>query len=167
MIVAKKSYDTEKYISYGNYAYDYKRYTENDTENEVRKAIKQNKAKHKADVRKKLKLITSVIVMLFAGMLIVGRYAAITELNNRSLALQNSISENQKINDDLNLELLKYCDIKQIEQYATAEIKMVRPDLNNVVHIDVANTDKDEQTAKVEDTQKKVSFLDRIISFFE
>lgn len=165
MIVAKKSYNTANYTGYGNYAYDYKRY--NEDENDDKKAINQNKAKHKTDVRRKLKLITSVLLMLFIGMLIVGRYAVITELNNQSLNLQNSISQNRKINDDLNLELLKYCDIKQIEEYATTEIKMVRPDLNKIVHINVAGTNKDDKTAKNEEKPKQVSFLDEIISFFE
>lgn len=164
MIVAKKTYSASSYV-YGNHAYDYKDYET--YKNEDKKTDKETSASHKSTVKRKLKLISTVIIMLLVGTLIVGRYALIMNLNSQSISLRKSISENQKLNDDLKLQLMKYCDITQIEEYASSQIQMVRPESYNIVYIDVSETYEVGETEKEKEDPQKVSFLGRIISFFE
>lgn len=164
MIVAKKSYNALNYAAYDNYALDYKN---NDYEEQERKDGKETRVKPKTTVKKKLKLVFSVVMLLLFGMLIVARYAMIMDLNGQSISLKNKISENQKINEELKLQLMGYCDIKKIEEYASSEIKMVRPESNNIVYINIPNTNKNDEKKEQDKSTQKVSLIDRIISFFE
>lgn len=164
MIVAKKSYNTAGNVAYDNNAYDYKRYTDNETRE---KSKDEKKAKHQLAVKRKLKLLAAVAVMVLIGTLIVGRYAIIMDLSGQSISLKNTISENKKNGDDLRIQLMKYCDIKEIEKYATAEIKMVRPDNKSIVHINIASVNDSTKEDKPVDKPQEVSLLGKIIGFFQ
>lgn len=168
MIVAKKSYNTLNYAVNDNYAYDYRKY--DIEENERIKNEKLKTVKRKSAVKRKIKLMSAAIVMFVLGTLIVGRYALIMDLNNQSINLRTEISENQKVNDDLKLQLMKYSDITRLEKYATEEIKMVRPGINNIIHVNVAGLKPQGSQAKQdkqEEPSEKLSFFGKIISFFE
>lgn len=162
MVVAKKDRSTYGPISYGSEAYDYKKYEE------PRKKHK-NLANHKNKTNRKrqLKLISMVALMLCTGMLIVGRYALIVNLNKQYLDLKNALAENEKANETLNIKLMKYYDIKEIEKNATTKLNMVRPDSSNIVYINIDNIDKKKNVANVDKSSKpEVGFIGKIAKFF-
>lgn len=166
MVVAKKNNSGYAYESFGNIAYDYKIY-EDATEKENKKNEAKRRAKHieKARFIKQMKLLGMVALMLCTGVFIVGRYALMASLTSQCSELKSKITENQKINDDLKIQLMKYDDIKQIEKIATTELNMVRPESNNIVHINV--DEGSSNVASAENTQKQDSgLINKLISFF-
>lgn len=163
MIVAKSRSNTSNYTVYGNYAYDFDKYNEDSFNSDPKGQT--TKKPNKSALKKRLKLMSIVILLFCTGMLIVGRYAIIMNLNNMCINTKNSLIENQKISEELRLQLIKYYDIKQIEKIATSEIKMVRPNSDSVVHIVVAEGIKKNTADKLEDKPKEIGFLGRIISF--
>jgi len=163
LIVAKNRYSALNYYGHGNNAYDYRRYEE-ETPEEYKK-IKNNKMLHKIRIKKRFKLISSVLLILCTGMLIVGRYSLIMNLSGQNSDIKNTLAESQKNNEILKVNLLKYYDIKQIEKTATSEIKMVRPDNNSIVRIDISDNNESE-AKETESKPQDVSFIGRIINFF-
>lgn len=164
MIVAKNSISAYNPISYGNTAYDYEKY-EYERQNYKHKI--HTKQRNKVNRQKQLKLIGMVVMMLCTGMLIVGRYALIVKLNRQYINMKNELAENQKANEALNIELMKYYDIKQIEKNATTELNMVRPENSNIVHIDIDSSEENSRVASADDAAKpEGGLIGRIVKFF-
>lgn len=167
MIVAKKSYSNYAYdnYAYDDYSYDFER---QDSYSETKKSIKkQLDVKHKVKIKAQLKMITMVILMFGIGTLIVSRYAMIMNLSNQSKDIKSSIAMNQKENEQLKLELMKYYDIKQIEHDATAELNMVRPTSQNTVYISVQAKDIEGKIDGSSSQYRKAGILDKFASLFE
>lgn len=161
MIVAKNS-SSNRYI-YDNYAIDYEKYEH--FEKPEKKTAKAPGVKKRVNIKKRLKLIVLVVSMFCMGTLIVGRYALIMSLNNQCKEIKNSITESRKENEQLNLELLKYNDIKQVEKDATTELSMVRPSHANIVYLSV-EAEKEPDGFGEDKEELKVGLIDRIAGFF-
>lgn len=160
MIVAKSS-SSSRYV-YDNYAIDYERYER--YEKPEKKATKAP-VKKKPNLKHRVKMVVLVITMFCTGVLIVGRYAMIMNLNNQCKEIKNNITKNLKENERLNIELLKYYDIKQVEKDATTELNMIRPSHANIVYLTVES--KKEADIIEEDVEPlKVGLIDRIVDFF-
>lgn len=163
MVVAKKAYNTGNYPVYGNYAYQPDRYEENyiKTKKDVAKSIRES---HMKQVKKRLKLIGMVAAMFCMGMLIIGRYVIIMEMNSESSAVQKNITVAQKENEDLKIQLSKSDNITTIEKTASSDLGMVQPDSSDMVHI---KTPVQKVAVSTSENQKNVSFLDKILKFFD
>lgn len=161
MIVAKKSYNSQ-YV-YDNYAVDYRRYEQNTDTNE--KPDKTPGVSKKKKVKNKLKIISMVFLMFCIGTLIISRYAFIMNLNNQCKNIKESIAKNQKVGENLRLELLKYYDIKQIEKDATTELGMVRPKNINIVYLSFDEQDKNDKAVETAGQSNKIGLLDKIMNF--
>lgn len=166
MVVAKKAYDYEDYPVYGNHAYLPDRWDrhEEDYKKAKKDLAKSLKESHMKKVKKRLKLITMVAGVFLMGTLIIGRYAMIMELNNQSSAIQKSITLSQKENEDLKLQLAKTGNIAAIEKTASSNLGMIQPDSSDIVHI---KTPVQRVAVSHSEGQKEVSFLNRILGFFE
>jgi len=164
LIVAKKSYDSTKYEVYGNHAMDLDRYDESVS---VKRHSKKSTAiRRNNNVKKQLKLIMMVALMLCTGTIIIGRYAMIMSLNNQCISLKNSIDANQKENDNLKLELLKYYNINDVERVAISDLSMVQPSISEVVHLNVPLKSGPGEGDKEDTASKKVGMIGKIIKFF-
>lgn len=169
MVVAKKAYNTGDYPVYGNYAYQPERVYQPDrhkedyikTKKDVANSLRES---HMKQVKKRLKLIGIVAAMFFIGMLIIGRYAIIMELNSQSSVVQKNIAAAQKENEDLKIQLAGKDNITTIEKAASSDLGMVQPDSSAMVHI---KTPVQKVTVSTNENQKDVSFLDRILKFFD
>jgi len=164
LIVAKNSYSySRSNYAYDNYAYDYEKY--NSYAEEKKKDKREKKQKHSINLKSRLKLMTIVLVMFCTGMLIVGRYALIMNLNNQCMALKNKIAANQKENENLKLELMNFYDIKQIEKDATTKLSMVRPTGANTVSISIQGQDKSNEPENMIAHVGVEGLINRIVSF--
>lgn len=169
MVVAKKTYNTVEYPVYGNHAYLPERDYQHDRDEEKYIKTKKDVAKslqisHMKKVKKRLKLISMVAALFFMGLLIIGRYAMIMELNNKSSAVQGNIQLAQKENEDLKLQLAKNDDITAIEKTAASQLGMIQPDSSDIVHI---KAPAQKVAASDSKSQKDVSFLATILNFFD
>lgn len=176
MVVAKKDYEDPYYTGSSNNAYDFDFDYDNrnyrdyyDTKNEEyienkKRVNKSLKEKHKKKVKGQLKLLLSIFVISSISLLILARYVMIMDLNNDINKLKKEVVNSEKMNENLKVELMKHCDIKEIEKVASSKLGMVHPSGINTVYLDVKkdnNVNKDE-TVKEE---KKVSFIDKIVKY--
>jgi cell division protein FtsL len=164
LIVAKNNYTSARYGVYGNHALD------NDNYNDYIDTKVETKANHKKirimKLIKRLKVLICVFLMLCTGLFIVSRYVVIMNLNSQSRAIKAEIVKYEKENENLNMELSTYCDIKQIEKVASTELNMIHPSLSNTVSINSMNINQDINVVK-KDSQDKISgFIGMVLSYF-
>lgn len=161
MVVAKK---VSTYSTYGNTAYDLREYNKDDDTN--KKNSQNKKHVNKLKLRKQFRLVCVAFLMLCIGTLVVGRYAYMMNLNNQIDQYKKVLADNQSKNDELKIQLMKSDDIKQVEKVATTELNMVRPDSNNIVHINIEQADQGSKVASAETATKPQYFIKKITDFF-
>jgi cell division protein FtsL len=85
----------------------------------------------------KLKAIFIVLVIFGLGLLILSRYALIMEMHSQALSMKQTLEENKKENEDLQIQLMTTNNIRDIERVAIKELGMVKPNSSNTVYISV------------------------------
>lgn len=160
MIVADNDSREYEYI-YGNTAYDYRKKEYKDINKKNRELNRKN---YINSLKKKVKSLAICFIMMIMSTIIVGRYATIINLNQQNLALKKNISENRKINEDLKLQLMKYENIKEINEVATNNLNMIRPDTVNIIHIRLDSTPLDLNN-KEDIPDSSITIIDKIKVF--
>ena len=104
---------------------------------------------------KKITMMKSVIAIFLVGMVIMARYSMIYA-NQKSISnIKTQISKTKYKNDDLRIYLMKFKDIKNVDDVARNKFKMVEPSVNNTYYYDLGK-DNFEDNKKV---NKSVSNL--------
>ena len=79
-------------------------------------------------------LINVLVAFLVAGTIVV-RYASITELSRKNIALQNEYQDIQAKNRILQISINSKQDSKTVEEIATTRLSMVKPEKYQVVYV--------------------------------
>ena len=118
---------------------------------ERRKREERRKAR-KTKILKFLKFNGGILLVGAMGLAVVGRYGIIYSNQKEIISLQENIQEIKEESEALSVKLLKYDNIAYIEEVATRDLNMVKPDsgevvycdLNSVKPIEVANKDSED-----------------------
>ncbi|MBU5482989.1 cell division protein FtsL [Clostridium sp. MSJ-11] len=116
--------------------------------NADRKALIEEKNKR---LKNKFKIIRNISLVFIVGVTIVGRYGQIYNMQRELNGLNKKISDINKDNENLRIELLKYNNLSFIEEIATTKLKMVKPTKADIIYVDMT---KDAMKAG-EDGKKK------------
>lgn len=106
-------------------------------ENSVLKAKKQYKNNRKV----KLKMVLSILAVLFAALVVMYRFALITQLSyniNRNEEAYNKLRNDNSI---LKVEVETLTDLTEIKEIAETRLGMQKPDKSQVVYIKVPRND--------------------------
>lgn len=106
-------------------------------ENTVLKAKKRYKNNRKV----KFKLVVSIILVLLAGLTVMYRFAAITQLSydiNKSEKIYNELRNE---NSMLKVQVETKTDLTEIKEIAETRLGMQKPDKSQVVYIKVPRDD--------------------------
>lgn len=106
-------------------------------ENTVLKAKKRYKNNRKV----KFKLVISIILVLLAGLTVMYRFAAITQLSydiNKSVKMYNELRNE---NSMLKVQVETKMDLAEIKEIAETRLGMQKPDKSQVVYIKVPRDD--------------------------
>lgn len=106
-------------------------------ENTVLKAKKRYKNNRKV----KFKLVVSIILVLLAGLTVMYRFAAITQLSydiNKSEKIYNELRNE---NSMLKVQVETKTDLSEIKEIAETRLGMQKPDKSQVVYVKVPRDD--------------------------
>ncbi|AZV55994.1 hypothetical protein DMR38_04915 [Clostridium sp. AWRP] len=120
---------------------EYKPYKETEE-----KKIKTKAPNRALKVKKKLRVIRNICVIFIVGVILVYRYCAIYNSQTELNSIENDISEINKQNENLRVELVKYNNLGYIEDNAINKLQMKVPDKGNAVYINL-----DKKIIKVEE----------------
>lgn len=124
-----------------------------------------------ARVKKKAKILMNVGLTFVIGTILIGRFSLIYNEQKELNAINGQINNVSKENENLKVELVKYNNLKFIEENATNKLKMVVPDKSDAVYVslDKENFNKQGETsssAKGESKSKSVMDMIKSILFF-
>lgn len=145
--------------NYGNYTYGSVAYDLEPKVVKEKKVVKQ-KAK-KRNVKNKLKLMVSIVIITICSFGILTRYAAITKKTYNIRSIKSDISKMQKQNENISVDIAKQNNIRSIETVAVGQYGMVMPENNSLVYVDV----KPLTPLKAETPTNSNSFFHKILGF--
>ncbi|MEW9093651.1 MAG: cell division protein FtsL [Clostridiaceae bacterium] len=99
-----------------------------------RKALIEEKNKR---LKNKFKVIRNISLVFIVGVTIVGRYGQIYSMQRELNGLNKKISDINKDNENLRIELVKYNNLSLIEEIATTKLKMVKPTKADIIYVDM------------------------------
>lgn len=100
-----------------------------------RKALKEERDKR---LKSKLKIIRNIALIFVVGVTMVARYSQIYTMQRQLNTINKEISNINKENENLKIELVKYNNLKLIEEIATTKLKMIRPTKADVMYVDMS-----------------------------
>jgi cell division protein FtsL len=106
-------------------------------ENEVLKAKKQYKNNRKAKAR----VVISVLTVLVAGLVVMYRFALITQLNYNIYKSEKQYYDIRNENMQMRAQVEKDTDLASIKEIAETRLAMQKPDKSQVVYIKVPRND--------------------------
>jgi cell division protein FtsL len=105
---------------------------------EFEKLRRDKREKDKALAQKKLiiraKIIGSIVLAFAVGVMLIGRYAAVYNLQKELTSVKNSIHNFSMENENLKVQLIKSSNMKQIEDTAKTKLNMTYPDKNSIIY---------------------------------
>lgn len=128
------------------------------------KAFKNNKKEEKIEKNKNRRssMIKTVAIAFLLGITIMVRYSIIYSNQNQLSNIKNEITNVKYNSDESKVQLLKFSDIKDIDEKSRTALNMVEAKISNTYFYDL-NKDNflDEKDKKLQ----KESFIDKIIKF--
>ena len=120
--------------TYGTSAYKYEEF---ETQKKSVKKGVSKKQKSRA-YRKKAVMVIMVTALAF---ILLFRYAAITEMTSRLAAMKAEYDSVSSLAVSKECALRETVDLRKVEQIATTELGMQRPEKHQIVYINMQNTD--------------------------
>ncbi|GFR34996.1 septum formation initiator family protein [Thermobrachium celere] len=144
------------YVTSGNVAYK----VQVNEKREVKK-VQKTKQKQNRNIKAKVKVLQFIGMLFLFSVLTLSRFVVIYNMNSQLRDLKKQIVQIQKENENLQVELAKINNIKNIENVAVTKYNMINPKAEEVRFVDVkmlASTEEKKVTA-YEIFQKIVGFI--------
>ncbi len=120
-----------------------------ETEKRRRKKVRKNK---------KLRALSRACLALALAMLIISRFAVISEYNYNIRILQTELEELQKTNERLELQNAQAQHINRIEEYALSQLGMYYPESRDIVYVAVERSAGDVFAVEADGEQRSNSY---------
>ena len=121
-----------------------------------KKNIKNRKIKEQAFV------IRNIFIVFLVGLALIGRCCSIYNMQKQLNTIQSNISDLNKDNDNLKVELVKYNNVQYIEEVATNKLHMVTPDMNNAIYANISKGTIIPTSSSKSDSND--SFISKVVS---
>lgn len=122
-----------------------------------------NKSQREKNKNKKYSMMKTVATLFLVGMVLVVRYSIIYANQKQISNIKSEISSVQYRNDDLKVYLLKFNDIKNVDETARNKNKMVEPGVNNTYYYDLSKdnfkNDKEKNNGGIDIIEKIKKYL--------
>lgn len=125
--------------THGTSAYKYERTNQTET----RKTEKGVSKKKNAKITRGSFL--SYVVITALAFVLLFRYSCITEMSTKLTGLKQEYDEVSSVAVAKEFELEQYVDLKKVEDVATNELGMRRPEKHQIVYVDMQNNDYTEK----------------------
>lgn len=111
--------------------------TETPVEREKKKKKRGHNKNKKLRLKNKLKIMRNIAITFIVGLTLVARYSMIYDMQRELNSIKVNINETNKENENLKVELVKYNNLKYIEDNATNKLHMIQPDKGTVIYTDL------------------------------
>ncbi len=134
---------------------------------ELEKLKKQKKEKQRAlaeaKVKRHARIIGMILISFSIGVLLIGRYAAVYNMQKNLTKIKTEIHNLSMENENLTVQLVKANNIQQIEEAAKTKLQMITPNKNNIIYME-ATKDYFAKNTNEEKKNKQEDLIARIKS---
>lgn len=122
-------------------------YVQGSTAKQLRYDVYENntvlkaKKRYKNNRKIKLKLVLSILAVLIAGLTVMYRFTAITQLSYSINKSENLYNELRNENSILKVQIETETDLGEIKEIAETRLGMQKPDKSQIVYIKVPRND--------------------------
>lgn len=110
-------------------------------------------------VKNKLKIIRNISLTFLIGVILIGRYSKIYNLQKQLNTMNYDMNVLNKDNENLKVELVKFSNIQYIEEVATKKLQMIKPTKESIIYCDMKKEIfKYENNIKTENKSKENTF---------
>ncbi|WP_027624725.1 septum formation initiator family protein [Clostridium lundense] len=107
-------------------------------------------------VKNKFKILRNIALTFLVGVILIGRYSKIYNLQKQLNTTGQNINTLNKENENLKVELVKFSNVQYIEEIATKKLQMVKPTKESIIYCDMKKEIfKYENNAKTENKSKE------------
>jgi cell division protein FtsB len=107
---------------------------------------------------RKRKALTRVCVAMAVGILVISRFALLSEYNYNIRNLERELEELRKENERLELQHAQVMDINELEDYALHQLGMVYPDNRDIIYVAVQGTAEQALIAGADENEDREGF---------
>nr|WP_206154800.1 hypothetical protein [Clostridium muellerianum] len=103
---------------------------------DLKRKAKEKKLRQKR-LKGKIKTIRNISLAFTVGVLLVGRYCVIYNMQQQLNSINKNINQVNRDNENLKVDLVKYNNIQYIEDSAINKLHMIAPDKGTAVQADL------------------------------
>jgi cell division protein FtsL len=139
----------------------YSPYRNNEKDREEERNRKARKRQRNGRLKGKVKIIRNIALTFIVGLVLVGRYSIIYNMQKELNSIKSNINTINRENENLKVELVKFNNIQFIEDTAINKLHMVRPDKSLAIYTDldkeiVQSTEKKKETEEQQNIWNKL-----------
>lgn len=112
-----------------------------------KKELKHKNKNRELKIKRKLKVIRNICIVFIVGVILIYRYCVIYNAQTELNSIENDISQINKQNENLRVELVRYNNLEYIENNAINKLQMKVPDKGSAVYTSldkkIIKTDED------------------------
>jgi cell division protein FtsL len=155
-LVKKSRFD---YIN-GSTVYAPERHTESPLKKEEYEKLRKtkiqriNRIKQKKNAQKR-QVMVSIITVFAMGLSLIWGEAQVYRTQRELTKVKKEITEINRLNDDLKVQLLKVSSIENIKQSAENKLHMIIPDRKNVIYADLSKDNFNRETKDGSESKTK------------
>lgn len=132
---------------------------------ELLKAKKRNlRLKTEKRIKSRLKVIRNIALIFVIGIIMVGRYCIIYNMQTNLNSIKSEIADKNRQNENLKVELVKYSNLQYIEDKAVNSIHMIQPEKNSIIYMDLSTNNFNETDKKDGNDGKQKTIINEIIN---
>ncbi|ACA53764.1 cell division protein FtsL [Clostridium botulinum] len=133
---------------------------EKDKVKDKKEQYKRNKKIQQKLLKKKFKTLRNIIIAFIIGVTLVARYGILYSIQKDLSNINSHISEVEKENENLKVELVHYNNLSNIEKVAGQNLKMVPPDKDSAIYTDLSYNNFKTENSKNHIGEKHNAFLE-------
>lgn len=140
---------------------EYKPYGDNENYKEKKRKLKK-KREVQTRLKNKVKVIRNIVLTFIVGLILVGRYCIIYNMQMELNSIKHNINEISRENENLKVELVKYNNLQYIDDIATNKLQMLPPDKGAAVYTDLGKENIKMTEKKAQDKVEKQSIWNKL-----
>lgn len=139
-------------------------YGKGQEKNREKEKLKREKLRQKR-IKNKAKILRNILLIFVIGLLLVGRYCIIYNMQTQLNSINNDISKLNSKNEQLKVNLVQYNNIQYIESTAINKLHMVFPNKTSIVYTDLDKKNISTTPQKESRETKEQNIWDKLIKF--
>lgn len=120
-----------------------------------KKDLRRKKFLRQKRIKDKIKIIRNIVSAFVIGIILVGKYCVIYNMQQELNSVNTNINELNRENENIKVDLVKYNNVQYIESIAINKLHMISPDKGSAIYTDLEKENIKSPDKKMEKQESK------------